>query len=251
MLSELGILRWFRLVEGYCLRSLTKASDKLPASGGLAKWMQQYVGGAYAAGLWKEYFVHCLLWIAEDETSRPSEYRAPSWSWASVEGPVSYWKFLHKEDILSFRSTLSFVQVELHTSTESSYGEIQGGKVQLEGWLTEQVRTDWLNRCNGADLGWYVCWDTTPKEAVCQLLSLGICTDNGHETEQYLILGHVNSHRTVFSRIGVASANIGRSGFPLTENDEHGCYLPHCTQYIRWPGLDITTTLKRHRLTIV
>ncbi|KAF2126053.1 HET-domain-containing protein [Dothidotthia symphoricarpi CBS 119687] len=83
--------RWYRLVEDYSLRTLTYATDKLPALSGLAKG---YVGGGqYGAGIWGAHFPGALLWQTTDEHAcrhPPEDYIAPSWSWASTSGRVSY-----------------------------------------------------------------------------------------------------------------------------------------------------------------
>lgn len=97
---------WYGKVEDYTSRLLTRESDKLVAFSGYAKHFQQQIpgNGTYLAGLWKEHFPGCLLWNARRdlrrpgerhpsaafETRRPMEYRAPSWSWASLVGEVTY-----------------------------------------------------------------------------------------------------------------------------------------------------------------
>lgn len=87
-----------RLVE-YTRRQLSHPTDKLPAIAGLAAAM---AGQAlpndpisYLAGLWEYDMPCCLLWARKESTSdngpypRP-EYRAPNWSWASIEGQITY-----------------------------------------------------------------------------------------------------------------------------------------------------------------
>ena len=86
--------RWRTIVEQYSGLSLTLGKDKLPALSGLAKQMQRYrVGDQYLAGLWTETLWEDLLWytmgkwkVSHDE----SEWRAPTWSWASVGAGVRY-----------------------------------------------------------------------------------------------------------------------------------------------------------------
>lgn len=90
-------LSWFELVDRYTNRSLTKQSDILPAFSGIAQSIAKSTRDEYCAGLWKSYFAHCLLWASNwhvgrgfTQHSRPANYLAPSWSWASVKGPVRY-----------------------------------------------------------------------------------------------------------------------------------------------------------------
>jgi len=92
---------WFRLVQAYSRRALTMENDKLPALSGLAK---AYNCGDYAAGLWGKHMPSALLWRSKRISSmttpqmlfetivprRPDQYQAPTWSWASVLGRISY-----------------------------------------------------------------------------------------------------------------------------------------------------------------
>ena len=85
------------------MRKLTKGTDKLVALSGLAHNYYEregksgvshkdYMGGSrgkYAAGLWEADMPSALLWRSRS-AQRPFQYRAPSWSWASVDGPISY-----------------------------------------------------------------------------------------------------------------------------------------------------------------
>ncbi|OSS48213.1 hypothetical protein B5807_07841 [Epicoccum nigrum] len=81
---------WFRLIEDYTLRGLTKSSDKLPAVAGVADENQVH-NGHYLAGLWSNQFPAALMWQSMDPYAKRHEaYRAPSWSWASIKGQVSY-----------------------------------------------------------------------------------------------------------------------------------------------------------------
>jgi hypothetical protein len=82
---------WFRLVEVYTRCGLTKEKDKLIAISGLAKRIHKKSGIGYLAGLWADKIRAGLLWIAEVEPLRKASFqRAPSWSWASVDGPIQY-----------------------------------------------------------------------------------------------------------------------------------------------------------------
>lgn len=95
---------WQTMAMNYCSRSMTVSSDKLPALSGMA---QRYAGlmgwpqGDYLAGLWRRTLVSDLLWVRQEGVSSISaspdpsktgrEYeRAPSWSWASMNGSIMY-----------------------------------------------------------------------------------------------------------------------------------------------------------------
>ncbi|KAF7897480.1 hypothetical protein EAF00_005708 [Botryotinia globosa] len=79
--------RWARWISLYSQTNLTKDSDKLAAVSALAKCTRAVFDDVYMAGLWRSMFADQLLWSGL-LTSRPKDYRAPTWSWASVDGFV-------------------------------------------------------------------------------------------------------------------------------------------------------------------
>jgi hypothetical protein len=86
---------WTSMVSNYCTRKLTKSSDKLVAISAIAELYQPRPTDVYLAGLWNYDLHNQLCWaVAKDSISlrrpverlpRPSQYRAPPWSWASVD----------------------------------------------------------------------------------------------------------------------------------------------------------------------
>jgi hypothetical protein len=93
--SELRV-KWFGDAEEYSARALTREEDRLPALAGLACRFQQSVPNSeYLFGLWSEHLPAALLWKSFSTDSsrpvrRPGAARAPTWSWPSVEGGISY-----------------------------------------------------------------------------------------------------------------------------------------------------------------
>lgn len=83
-------LDWFRVVERYSACRLTQDADKLVAISGIAKHFQQRSGVRYLAGLWADRAAKGLLWLARGPSLARRPGRAPSWSWASVDGPIRY-----------------------------------------------------------------------------------------------------------------------------------------------------------------
>lgn len=90
--SEDFLSLWANILKRYAAASLTFHSDILPAISGVARHLQNLTGIAYLAGVWKrpgkEFLAH-LGWICKPYAPRPAEYRAPSWSWASTDNPVT------------------------------------------------------------------------------------------------------------------------------------------------------------------
>jgi len=82
---------WMRIVSHYTSRDLTFETDKLPALSVLAHEYQRMWNDTYYAGMWKSSLCKDLMWfLSSVGHTKPSTYRAPSWSWASVNGPISY-----------------------------------------------------------------------------------------------------------------------------------------------------------------
>lgn len=92
--------KWRDLVEEYSIMDLTKASDKLPAIAGLASDMKlQRVNSQYLWGLWSDSLHEDLLWWPNYDSSFNhaesvgywnKNWRAPSWSWASIDGYINW-----------------------------------------------------------------------------------------------------------------------------------------------------------------
>lgn len=85
---------WKKIVEEYSCRAMTRETDKLPALAGLAASFEARKELSLLLGLVREHLPEELLWFQKDdsriEPSLPSEYRAPSWSWASIHGEIAH-----------------------------------------------------------------------------------------------------------------------------------------------------------------
>lgn len=97
--GDLSARSWERILELYTTRNLTNPHDKLPALAAIAQRHSKSTGAEYLAGLWKPTFRQDLLWkhhpglplIGVSDAGNPmrsNEYRAPSWSWAAVDGVI-------------------------------------------------------------------------------------------------------------------------------------------------------------------
>ncbi|RFU35042.1 hypothetical protein B7463_g1301, partial [Scytalidium lignicola] len=94
-----ALMNWYRSIESeFCGRLLTNDSDMLPALSGVAHRFQPLIDGMYHAGLWETDLLRGLLWKCRNVIpngkgiylTEPSSYRAPSWSWASLNGSIYY-----------------------------------------------------------------------------------------------------------------------------------------------------------------
>ncbi|KIM95273.1 hypothetical protein OIDMADRAFT_72138, partial [Oidiodendron maius Zn] len=80
--------RWSSLVDEYSACLLTKPSDKLVALSGVADRYSEILNDTYVAGLWQSQLPWNLMWYVQQgqEAKRAETYRAPTWSWASIDG---------------------------------------------------------------------------------------------------------------------------------------------------------------------
>jgi hypothetical protein len=86
---------WYKIITDYSHKKLTFSSDKLPAISALASEFAKETGSEYLAGLWREDLCTGLLWIPVESPlpngpGRSDVYRAPSWSWSSVNTVCTY-----------------------------------------------------------------------------------------------------------------------------------------------------------------
>ncbi len=138
--NALSIAKWEYLAQVYSEDFLTKPEDKLIALSGLAKEMSPLLLETYCAGLWRSALPQSLLWCSTGFQSngivskKPSQYRAPSWPWAFLDGEVDFCGSLAKKDsedilikILEAKTTL--------VSAQNSYGAVSDGRLKVEGCL--------------------------------------------------------------------------------------------------------------------
>ncbi|KAF4634736.1 hypothetical protein G7Y89_g3360 [Cudoniella acicularis] len=83
-------LAWKLVLTTYSGALLSFESDKLVALSGVAKYLSVKGLGTYVAGLWRYNLEFQLLWGTSHDSCGflPSKYRAPSWSWAAIDGAI-------------------------------------------------------------------------------------------------------------------------------------------------------------------
>lgn len=124
---------WQKIVGSYTTRELTRDMDRLPALSGIARLVQELllrhdVDNTYLAGLWRFNLAQDLTWhqsLWRSTLKRPPSYRAPSWSWASVEGRISF--------SYGVRSKLQIINSYCAPAGPDPTGKITGGSLSLRG----------------------------------------------------------------------------------------------------------------------
>ncbi|KAF2143460.1 uncharacterized protein K452DRAFT_350467 [Aplosporella prunicola CBS 121167] len=133
---------WHQIVTQFSTRDLTIPSDKLPAISGIAKKFREPTRSAYIAGLWRDNLVEDLLWSSDRSLQPPhaarrlSVYRAPSFSWASVDTQIQY----YEPDRASEKDVDSLVTIyEACTSLtgRNTLGAVKDGWIRLKGPVVE------------------------------------------------------------------------------------------------------------------
>jgi len=166
MIDQPTWAQWGVIVQDYTKRELGRDGDKLWAVSALAQHMAAMSktrgeDPAYAAGLLVDQaepgtWLPQLLWhpITLD-SKRPSTYRAPSWSWASVDGSVT---------VPSWRSRLAeYAAVESWgvdpLVPAAPYGALSSGhiylaaKVRLMSRAQASSKVSWAVHRHGAEFG--------------------------------------------------------------------------------------------------
>ena len=159
---------WRKLGGMYGRCDLTEPdTDKLMAISGLARVIQRELDDQYLAGLWKKNLLGDLLWRVHktqrkiqgtvpdglyekrwDFSRRAERYRAPSWSWASVDGLVQLGSYLDlsgkpesvEEGDLAFTMATTPLASILDVRTSlvnprDQFGQLDGGKLVVWGQM--------------------------------------------------------------------------------------------------------------------
>jgi hypothetical protein len=131
--------KWrMKIVDVYASRSLSKQTDKLPAISGVAEVFRLQLKDDYLAGLWRHDLIRGLLWFNARNLylcSIPSEYCAPSWSWASLAGSSAAYQNWENEEFCA-----EILDAHCETVGKEPTGEVKDGWITLfgplaDGWL--------------------------------------------------------------------------------------------------------------------
>jgi hypothetical protein len=148
---------WLKIRNEYSQRNLTYGQDKLAAISAIAFEVSNDSGWTYLAGLWKEHLFLDLHWhrrycnlprnaniepeVYDDEPKNPPsqrpEYRAPYWSWASIDGAVVDAEGNNREEF-HFRILSCDVQYENAVpNAKFHFGPVRTGILIVQARLIE------------------------------------------------------------------------------------------------------------------
>ncbi|EEU41411.1 uncharacterized protein NECHADRAFT_23862, partial [Fusarium vanettenii 77-13-4] len=83
---------WKTIILQYTERELSDPNDRLRAVSGITTELEKLWRDSNFWGLWRQWFLSLLVWY-KDDIDRVDERhldRAPSWSWASLDGRIKY-----------------------------------------------------------------------------------------------------------------------------------------------------------------
>ncbi|KAI6756070.1 hypothetical protein HG530_011806 [Fusarium avenaceum] len=149
--------RWWQISCQYADTLFTYESDRVIAFSGIAQAFRtsHNLNDRYIAGIWKGDFPTGLIWsrgqAGNAEARRSLRYKAPSWSWMSIDGPYS----LHGGVGPVSQTFCSIEQICLHLEDDRyDTGLIRGGSLEMRGHLIgpfpyEHISWDGIQQIDG------------------------------------------------------------------------------------------------------
>lgn len=128
------------LIPNYTRRGLTFADDKLPALSALANIIAESSGDECIAGIWRADLNIGLAWRAgpikrkERPLPAPNYPAAPSFSWASIDGPVQYYlpDPTQKDGRSIYGSAgVNLIGNDVPLSSPNRFGAVRGGWIKI------------------------------------------------------------------------------------------------------------------------
>jgi hypothetical protein len=175
----------------------------------------------YLAGIWASTLAEDLAWkIDELCTSRPKLWRAPTWSWASVDGRIKIPTIKKKDchakviDVLCEPASTDSTGIV----SETAYAILEGPVIRSLRSAQRIPLCSYNNLANLShifriypDFQWLQGDNSLPPEQDICCLAIG-CLDNGrYEIKYFLILRSESSERkvsNVYTRIGLLELHM-------------------------------------------
>lgn len=166
---------WDSIVTQYMTRQLGFGDDKLPAISAVVSklidmWAARGVQLDYKAGFLLDpderlsWYVQLLWRSTTSEASRTTDFRAPSWSWASIDGRVEPY-FSLRENAYQVEAAVESCCVKL-LRAQAPYGQIRCAKLTLKArvWTMSDIQ---MSEAVGS-----ILWDPRLEQNVKPLWSL-------------------------------------------------------------------------------
>jgi hypothetical protein len=219
---------WFVLVEEYSGRHLAKSDDKLIAVAALATHFSPYLESEYLSGIWCRDMHKGLLWLSIDSKMRtPPRVRAPSWSWAALDGRVSHlhrlmsspvvlestihrWKSTeHEEASYNWSRPYLFLTARLRPVTRSfslirshEFKEVASVSMQGALLLHRSLEPRFLYDAEDKVCGWVIFDQEGFTEQLFCLQAARSTHDSVFQSNHIIILKRSEASSNVFERVG-------------------------------------------------
>ncbi|KAI9710149.1 MAG: hypothetical protein M1820_002951 [Bogoriella megaspora] len=147
---------WRHIVQQYSQGHLSLEKDKLPALSGLARRTYNEHNSQYLAGMWRDEIEWQMCWKSETTTQQRLSWRAPTWSWTSVDAQVtmpSVFDYGPEESKVEYAHV---VEADMILSGSDPFGQVSGGTLRLSCagiiagnvFIRNQTGTDCLDAWN-------------------------------------------------------------------------------------------------------
>ena len=208
---------WTAIVSQYSGCSLTKSSDKLVAISGIARRMSENTPDQDLAGLWLRTLHTNLCWTVErierKTQSTSDKYRAPTWSWASLNRGV---RFRARSDT-QWRYLMSVVKTEMKMIGDDLYGEVESAflwvkcSIFLRSFIPSHLLDATSQKIGDDSVLLNISWDNMEKiDRIYYFLP--ILKNERTEELQGLVLLATEKKKGQYTRIGHFQASL--EGWP-------------------------------------
>lgn len=217
---------WHQIVQSYSARILTQKTDKLMAVMGIANYTGAIVKDNFVAGLWEHNLWRDLLWTSTNHHGRV-DFKFPTWSWVSNDGPVQYvWPAGLNPALAKLK--IVTVSYDIHDHDLGTYGSLvlraslcrvflhSTGLLDVEGTMhnEEQVENHNLpyqRHAHGGPLRWS---SDIPREVVANLKDsmwlVEIARDTYHHCLCVIRIDSGAGEYETFERVGVCRIEVLR-----------------------------------------
>jgi hypothetical protein len=175
---------WMRLLTIYTKLRLTMTKDRLIALSGIVQTIKRLVNSKYYAGLWEFTLPMDLVWTTGIECyPRPIVYRAPSWSWASIDGEIgSNFITMTESERNQIEVLIRIISVttKCHPADVSCTGEVFDAVLVIVGILFQyklvekNYENEWKLSDNEGNIVGTLTVDTEPSEVSDKVVVLPV-----------------------------------------------------------------------------
>ena len=236
---------WLDFLKMYSSCQMTKTGDKLPAMTGIAKslsWGSNlHHPSKYYCGIFDNDVYKSLLWYRENKPLVKRVGRAPSWSWASVDGEISF-EMLVLDSDATIMPTMEVVAFECGCGNDSQWHTtcnkctiqlktLVGGELEL-GFPEKKKRFSVApldgprkimslfrhSKC----IGWVLFDSFGNNVPILRYIQTSCVSVNGEQKGNFVIIVKpVGKMKRVYSRVGV--------GYIFCEDIFHALQLKQVT----------------------